>query len=51
MAKKKTENLWHCQNCGHEGEEEEFIPTDGSGRVVGHVCPECGSATEVFFKD
>lgn len=32
---------WFCQDCGHEGDREDFNPTDGQPDALS--CPECGS--------
>jgi hypothetical protein len=35
---------FYCLNCGHRGDEVDFMPTDGRENFVRYLCPECESS-------
>ncbi len=39
---------FRCQNCAHEGDEVDFMPSDGN--PAPYICPKCGS-TECFAQE
>jgi hypothetical protein len=50
QEKEESEEPWKemkCQDCGQEGREDEFLPTDGNPAPL--VCPKCGR-TNVFAR-
>jgi Zn finger protein HypA/HybF involved in hydrogenase expression len=44
----KEKPQFYCQNCGHVGLEEDFVPSDGNPAPF--ICPGCGS-TDVFERE